>query len=694
MSIFFTPNGRLNIAADPSDLQESGSGNNLASGEMTRCKNLILDRAGQAATRDGSTKLNATAIATPVHLLLEHAGYRYAFAGAAIYRDETSITSGLTSAAWAAIVYNAYNSTTEAIFALNGTDRKRIEGGSVYEWGIEAPTTAPTLGTGAGGNLSGQYNAKYTYVRKEGAAVVCESNPSPAATIATVLTGGSLTVDVSQPTDSQVTHIRLYRTLAGGTDYYYDREVAVNTSYAYGYVYDWEAEAHDGLLGVGYGYTYDWEPAYLEGDEYAFTVADGDYQHIYDWEDADGPTSGTDYEQHDTVAGWGAAQEGLLYLAGDGHKLTTEDTTNSREHLYDWEQTFTDRTAADANEGSYYSQPFAGFDSDTPDGALGTAVATNHDRPPLGTGVAGPAYNGTCFILKDNRVYYCLAKQPEYWPSTYYVEVGSREETCRKLVFHGGQPYVLTDRHIYHLQGTSANTFFPIPMAALTGTKSAQAVETVQGQGIYRPGNDGIYLFAGADKNITDTEFLPIFRGLATNGMAAVGDLSAAWLVRWRGRLYLAYAASIYEEPRYILRMDLESKKTVYFDYGRELVTAAVDETNDRLLAADSAGYVWVLEDATQTDDDGTAIAWELQSKDFLLQTRRHFPRYAKYDVDASAATSATGEILLDGSVHQSHTLAGSRSTKYRQVATGNGNRAALRISGSGPVKIYAAEME
>jgi len=242
----FNPTGTLNVAIDASDIRD---------GDFVRCKNLRIDEQGKARTRDGSTKLNASAINTAMWLIEEMDGNRYTFSGTNIYHNESSIASGVTSAQWASVKYNAFNDTNNNIFALNGTDRKRVEGGVVYEWGLAAPTVAPTLGVGGGTGLTGQYNAKYTYVRKVSGAIVAESNPSPAADTAQVLTNGSLSISATQPSDSQVTHIRFYRTLAGGEIYYLDAEVTIGITLAYGYSHDWESD--DGYLaGTGYLFTY------------------------------------------------------------------------------------------------------------------------------------------------------------------------------------------------------------------------------------------------------------------------------------------------------------------------------------------------------------------------------------------------------------------------------------------------------
>ena len=260
----FNPSGSLNVATDTSDIKDD---------DFVRCKNLRIDQKGLVKTRDGSTKLNATAINTSVWHIEEQDGDRYTFAGGNIYKNETSILGSLASAQWSAMQYNAFNDTEKNIFALNGTDRKRIEGGTAYEWGLAAPTSAPTLTTGGDTGLTGQYNAKYTYVRKVGASGVSESNPSDAATTAAVLDNQSLAVSVTQPSDSQVTHIRLYRTLAGGSIYYLDSEIVVSATITNGYAYDWEDA--------------DTDPDYISGTGYKFTTADSTHssENTYSWEE-------------------------------------------------------------------------------------------------------------------------------------------------------------------------------------------------------------------------------------------------------------------------------------------------------------------------------------------------------------------------------------------------------------------------
>jgi len=272
LSTFFSPDGSLNVAIDASDLPETGDGKNSHSGAMVRCKNVRTNENGKAKTRDGSAKLNATAIETAIWWIEEQAGNRFAFAGTQIYENESSIATGLTSAQWVAIKYNAFNDTTDNIFALNGTDRKRIESSSVKEWGITAPTVAPTLSNGQATGLTGKYNVKYTYVRKVGSVIVSESNPSPSADLHREGDDQSLGVSITASSDSQVTHVRLYRTLNGGVIYYLDQEVP-----AAGYTH-------------GVSESFEDTDAYITGLAYKFTIEDKTHgtENTYTWEEQPG----------------------------------------------------------------------------------------------------------------------------------------------------------------------------------------------------------------------------------------------------------------------------------------------------------------------------------------------------------------------------------------------------------------------
>jgi len=614
MTVKFQPTGFLDVATDPSLLPFQLTNNGEISGSMTRLKNMDTTENGVAKTRKGSVKINGSPVdQTNGYFILELNGDRYLFAGTKIYKNETSIATNLTSAQWSAIVYNAYNVTTQSIFAINGTNRKRITNNTVYEWGIDAPIVAPTIAgidkaityaweaqiagigttkefTISGGSFNyvypweGYYQTiqdrpdivtgsnygtfyfdnnsidvfgmKYTYCRKNGDTLECESNPSPASTM---LQESGIKITWTAPTDTQVTHVRIYRTLAGGSVYYFDKEY-IKTSYP--------------------------------------------------------------------VA------------------LTTSDES------------------------------------------LGSALEYDHDRPPLGKVVIGPAFNGICFILKDNLLYYSKANRPEYWPATNYLEIGSPQFELTGAVFANGSLYVSNRHEIYSVQGTGAESFFPYPTNAATGAISFKSMINAKGEGILHYSSDGIWLFNGTvDKKITENRFNPLFNGETINGIPGINsdDLNSCWLYLFKLKLYFIY-------PGGILITNMQTEKTAYYDYGRIFIAIGYDSGNDRIMAVDTSGYIWALESGT--DDNGTAISWEIESKAYTDSLSKYFPRYAKYDINLDSGSVCNGYILLNDAIKQTHNIVDSRKTVKRHIIGCTGDRLGIRVSGSGGVAIRQIEIE
>jgi hypothetical protein len=174
-----------------------------------------------------------------------------------------------------------------------------------------------------------------------------------------------------------------------------------------------------------------------------------------------------------------------------------------------------------------------------------------------------------------------------------------------------------------------------------------------------------------------------------------VASMDTSWLALYRNQLYFGYRSSGFDYPTNVIVVNLDTNRSAYFNYDDvEISAIANDNHNQRLIVGDADGFVRVIESKAHTTDAGVAISWEVQSKDYGLQTRKHFPRWAKYDVDASNAVSVTGKYILDDQVHHSHTITGSRNTRRRLIGEGNGNRASIRISGSGPATVYAVEAE
>ena len=566
---------------------------------------------------------------------------------------------------WSGIVYKAYNSSLEQLFVLDGTYRKRIQHETVAGWGIDGSGSPPVLTLlNASDGLTGDYNVRYTYCRREKGILVCESNPSPYQMDSdgeedplNLPDEDKLLAEAENPVDAQVNAIRFYRTEAGGSTYYFDTEMSYGAG-TFACIYDWEADGGYVTAGIA--------------NRCFYEDAANQMYYIHSWE-----AYHVDYIIKDKIV--------KRLVPGDN---VFGDLANSTSRPYVNNLRVVLGTIADAS--------------------LGSEVSTNHNRPPGGgTVIAGPSFNGICFIIKEGSLYHCLSKQPEYWPLTYYLDVSSSDNPGLALVFHDKQPYFITRNKIYYISGTGADTFYPVETNSKTGTQSVRGCLAVEGMGIFHVGSDGIYLFSGGtdakfgkDEKFTQS-FNRTFRGDTVNGVPGVGSLTNSWLCFWQDKLYFGYVGASNTYPADILVFDFGTKRTSYMNVvdtlsaDVEFICGTVDEENNRLLLCDSAGYVWHMESSAVSEDNEVAINWECESKEFTLQTRSHFPRWAKWDVDASDEDcTATGTIYLDGSSQQTHSLTEDRNTKRRLIATGNGKRMSLKMHGSGPVEIYAVEAE
>ncbi len=541
-------------------------------GMVVRAKNVVFDRDGIIEIRGGAVRGLHSTGGTAVLKLFEHNEDIYSWSNTDLYKNGviTDTAAELTVARPEAVRYAAYNSSTDSMFFLNGTDRKRVEGAVTYEWGVAAPTAKPVLTDGSGSGLTGDYNVKYTFLRKEDSVIVYESNFSPTATSAIPLNDEALTVSgIESPSDSQITHVRVYRTTNGGSTYYKDTDITAGTT---------------------------------------------------------------------TVA------------------------------LDDSDYTISLNTAAHDND---------------------------HDRPPLGNHCAGPFFGGYVFILKDNKIYWCKAKQPEYWPSWYWDEISEPQDPGMALIDFGGTVFALTKERIVQIQGTGSSTFFPVVMESFCGTFASDAVCVVPNQGIYHLGKDGIYLFRAVDSKVFP-ELDPIFSGRSVDGMPDL-DLSKianCWMASFSENLLLGYpsTSATTDYPDTVVRIDTDNGKISRFDYPCSIVSVVVDKSSRRLYAGDTDGYAWRLD--YEAADTGTDIAFELETKQLNTPTREFSPKWARYDTYCNGADTLSAEVIVDGVSVQTHDLSGvDRSTKPRLINDVVGNRISIRFSGTGgDVKIYGQQ--
>jgi hypothetical protein len=206
----------------------------LADQELAKAINADLhSQPGVVVLRAGRTKQNSTALADQtIRRLARINSLRYRVASNAVYRDTSQILTGLSTTLYTTFMpFRPLNDTTLWAFIADDGLMRKDDGTNTYTWGITAPSDTPGVGT-TGTGLTGTYSVKFTYVRKVGSSVAHESNPSTASADQ-ALSNQSLSITgLTASTDSQVTHKRIYRTVAGGSTYLYDQEVTNATTTA------------------------------------------------------------------------------------------------------------------------------------------------------------------------------------------------------------------------------------------------------------------------------------------------------------------------------------------------------------------------------------------------------------------------------------------------------------------------------
>jgi len=115
------------------------------------------------------------------------------------------------------------------LYFCDGTSLKKWDGTTVTNWGTATPVSAPTLSFGAG-PLSPKTGYRYVIAYRTSSGHVSTASPISAST--GPLTNQQITLAFAASSDSQVTATEIYRTLDGGSNYYFVASVsATSTSY-------------------------------------------------------------------------------------------------------------------------------------------------------------------------------------------------------------------------------------------------------------------------------------------------------------------------------------------------------------------------------------------------------------------------------------------------------------------------------
>lgn len=152
--------------------------------------------------------------------------------GFLVYKNGLALTddilSFLTDTYTSLVSYQGLNESVSKVFIANRGGMGRIDGVRIRKWGIDAPHIPPVFvsSSGSGGLFDGTYSYVTTYARKEGGALVVESNPSVPSESKDIQSQSlTLFISIKASSDPQVTHIRVYRTQGNGSVYLFAGEV-------------------------------------------------------------------------------------------------------------------------------------------------------------------------------------------------------------------------------------------------------------------------------------------------------------------------------------------------------------------------------------------------------------------------------------------------------------------------------------
>lgn len=226
----------------------SSAPNQAAKQSSPRALNSYLAEAGPfgaaAATRRGCTTVNAAAVAaSPIHAQFQ---YRRLSSGAYTrYHLLFTVGGGLYyvasdpsgNGAYTTISASAFTASkprpevvqaNNMVFAVNGTDAKKLRETTLETFGIAEPATAPTIAAGAAGTPSGTYEARVTFYNSNSGH---ESSAGPTSSSASVASQQISFTNVPVSADTQVTHRYIYlRNTATMANFYYAGQIADNST--------------------------------------------------------------------------------------------------------------------------------------------------------------------------------------------------------------------------------------------------------------------------------------------------------------------------------------------------------------------------------------------------------------------------------------------------------------------------------
>ena len=205
----------------------------IPDGAAQEALNLVFEEEGVLSTIRGHSRWNQTSLgsggmqgATRFYRVGQSPEFIVAHGGKLYKGDDSTRTFSVIKTDLDPAAQVEMKAFRELLFVVNGVDRPlKWDGSNVTLAGLDPPQTAPSPSESGSGGLNGTYRWKVTFVSP-----THESNGSPASVSLTVSNKQVTLSNIPTSSDPQVTKRRVYRTLAGGTDFWFVGEINDNTT--------------------------------------------------------------------------------------------------------------------------------------------------------------------------------------------------------------------------------------------------------------------------------------------------------------------------------------------------------------------------------------------------------------------------------------------------------------------------------
>jgi len=604
----------------------------LADEELAKAINADLhSQLGTVVLRLGRTKTFDPALPGAIRRLAKINTRRYQVAGLSLYRNQSSILTGLSANLITTLVpFRPLLDPTLWTFIADDAFMRKDDGVNVRLWGISPPNGKPRIEVGGNGQLNGTYTGVYTYVRKSGVSIAHESNPSPTSDEAVPATGEIVFVAVPPTGDDQVTHIRYYRTAASGAIHLFEVELSIE-AVEYGFTQLWEA---DEIVGAG-------------ERQFTKTTDESETAVCFTWE-------------QDHV-------NGKTPLDTASNQVITNPLANGFIAILD---------KTDAGLGVAVET-----DNDAP---LSSSWAEEFQEHVFLCRNAANLH----YLMFSKRF------RPESFPTDNFLEIGTPSDPLECAVKIAGMLAVFTRLTKYRVTGNAVSGFVHSEALSRRGTRSPFAVLATE-FGVIFPSSDGVYLsnLLTQDQSLSDDIFR-LFIGETVNGMSPVNQERADRMAAaiYKNRYYLSYPSGTSENPDIMAVYSRDTKKWYFYDH--PMRSLFVEEDVDDLVGGTVDGFVYILEDGSTDGGSNITLDVETKDYSGENAQQRKLFRYLRLDMDTLGETVSI-EMYVDGTLKRTASVNSARAkplVPFPEGSLGYQWRARLRYTGSQRIRLYGIE--